>query len=69
VNQADTRAPDTAERHVTALYQAHALSLARLALLMLGDRGAAEDVVQDCTAAGASWPAPMPRSATCAPAC
>jgi RNA polymerase sigma-70 factor (sigma-E family) len=47
VNQADTRAPDTAERHVTALYQAHALSLARLALLMLGDRGAAEDVVQD----------------------
>lgn len=47
MNQADTRAPDTAERHVTALYQAHALSLARLALLMLGDRAAAEDVVQD----------------------
>ena len=37
----------TAERHVTALYQAHALSLARLALVMLGDRPAAEDVVQD----------------------
>ena len=37
----------TAERHVTALYQAHALSLARLALVMLGDRSAAEDVVQD----------------------
>ncbi|HEX6525713.1 MAG TPA: sigma-70 family RNA polymerase sigma factor [Streptosporangiaceae bacterium] len=47
MNQADTRAPDTAERHITALYQAHALSLARLALLMLGDRAAAEDVVQD----------------------
>jgi RNA polymerase sigma-70 factor (sigma-E family) len=37
----------TAERHVTALYQAHALSLARLALVMLGDAAAAEDVVQD----------------------
>ena len=37
----------TAERHVTALYQGHALSLARLALLILGDAGAAEDVVQD----------------------
>ena len=37
----------TAERHVTALYQGHALSLARLALLMLGDPGATEDVVQD----------------------
>jgi RNA polymerase sigma-70 factor (sigma-E family) len=37
----------TAERHVTALYQTHALSLARLALVMLGDRSAAEDVVQD----------------------
>jgi len=37
----------TADRHVAALYQAHALSLARLALVMLGDRAAAEDVVQD----------------------
>ena len=37
----------TAERHVTSLYQAHALSLARLALVMLGDAAAAEDVVQD----------------------
>jgi len=47
----DTRAPDAAhaavDRHVTALYQAHALSLARLALLMLSDRDAAQDVVQD----------------------
>jgi RNA polymerase sigma-70 factor (sigma-E family) len=37
----------TAEWHVTALYQGHALSLARLALVMLGDLAAAEDVVQD----------------------
>jgi RNA polymerase sigma-70 factor (sigma-E family) len=37
----------TAERQVTALYQSHALSLARLALVMLGDSAAAEDVVQD----------------------
>jgi hypothetical protein len=37
----------TAEGQVTALYQAHALSLARLALVMLGDAAAAEDVVQD----------------------
>jgi RNA polymerase sigma-70 factor (sigma-E family) len=39
--------PTEAERHVTALYQAQALSLARLALLMLGDSAAAQDVVQD----------------------
>lgn len=32
---------------VTALYQANALSMIRLAHVMLGDRGAAEDVVQD----------------------
>lgn len=37
----------TAERHVTALYQAQALSLARLALVLLGDAADAEDVVQD----------------------
>ena len=36
-----------AERHVTALYEAHAVGLARLALLMLGDSAAAQDVVQD----------------------
>jgi DNA-directed RNA polymerase specialized sigma24 family protein len=35
-------APDQA---VTALYQAHALGLIRLAVVMLGDRPAAEDVV------------------------
>jgi RNA polymerase sigma-70 factor (sigma-E family) len=32
---------------VTALYQSHALGLTRLAFVMLGDRPAAEDVVQD----------------------
>ena len=32
---------------VTALYQAHALGLVRLAVVMLGDRAAAEDVVQE----------------------
>jgi RNA polymerase sigma-70 factor (sigma-E family) len=32
---------------VTALYEAHALGLIRLAIIMLGDRQAAEDVVQD----------------------
>jgi RNA polymerase sigma-70 factor (sigma-E family) len=32
---------------VTVLYQAHALGLLRLAVLMLGERHAAEDVVQD----------------------
>jgi RNA polymerase sigma-70 factor (sigma-E family) len=32
---------------VEALYQAHAVSLIRLAYLMLGDRAAAEDAVQD----------------------
>jgi RNA polymerase sigma-70 factor (sigma-E family) len=38
------QAPD---RAVTALYEAHALSLTRLAYVMLGDRAAAEDVVQE----------------------
>jgi RNA polymerase sigma-70 factor (sigma-E family) len=32
---------------VSVLYQAHAVSLIRIALLMLGDRAAAEDAVQD----------------------
>jgi RNA polymerase sigma-70 factor (sigma-E family) len=36
-----------AERAVTALYRAHALGLTRLAFLVLGDRPAAEDVVQE----------------------
>src|SRR5215472_11851079 len=37
----------TAENRITALYQAHALGLTRLAHVMLGDRAAAEDVVQE----------------------
>lgn len=32
---------------VTELYQAHAVGLIRLAIIMLGERTAAEDVVQD----------------------
>ena len=32
---------------VTALYERHAVSMIRIALIMLGDRAAAEDVVQD----------------------
>jgi RNA polymerase sigma-70 factor (sigma-E family) len=32
---------------VTALYEAHALGLVRLAVVMTGDRGSAEDIVQD----------------------
>ena len=34
-------------REVAALYETHALSLIRLAYVMLGDRPAAEDVVQE----------------------
>jgi hypothetical protein len=37
----------SAEDGVTALYHAHALGLIRLAHIMLGDRAAAEDVIQD----------------------
>ena len=32
---------------MTALYAEHALGLVRLAVLMVGDRAAAEDIVQD----------------------
>jgi RNA polymerase sigma-70 factor (sigma-E family) len=39
-------AADPADQ-VTALYQAHALGLLRLAVMMLGERQAAEDVIQD----------------------
>jgi RNA polymerase sigma-70 factor (sigma-E family) len=37
----------TAGRAVTALYEAHALGMIRLAHIMLGDRQGAEDVVQE----------------------
>jgi RNA polymerase sigma-70 factor (sigma-E family) len=43
----DADADSDATAGVTALYQAHAVGLIRLAIVMLGDRGAAEDVVQD----------------------
>jgi RNA polymerase sigma factor (sigma-70 family) len=36
-----------AATEVTALYEQHAIGLIRLAMIMLGDRAAAEDVVQD----------------------
>jgi RNA polymerase sigma-70 factor (sigma-E family) len=39
--------PAEARRGVTALYEAHALGLIRLGVVMLGDRAAAEDVVQE----------------------
>jgi RNA polymerase sigma-70 factor (sigma-E family) len=39
--------PLPAAEAVTALYRAHALGLIRLAVVMLGDRPAAEDVVQE----------------------
>ena len=38
---------EDAARAVTALYQAHAVGMIRIALLILGDRPTAEDVVQD----------------------
>ena len=40
-------APSPADVAVTALYQAHALGLIRLAHIILGDAAAAEDVVQE----------------------
>lgn len=42
-----TRPQPAASEAVTALYAAHSLGLIRLGFIMLGDRGAAEDVVQD----------------------
>jgi RNA polymerase sigma-70 factor (sigma-E family) len=45
--QRHQRPGEDAARAVTALYQAHAVGMIRIALLMLGDRAAAEDVVQD----------------------
>jgi RNA polymerase sigma-70 factor (sigma-E family) len=44
-----TEAPPTASPtgQLAELYQAHALSLVRLAVLMVGDQPTAEDVVQD----------------------
>ena len=44
---ADTRKPLGAAATVAALYAEHALGLVRLAVVMTGDRAAAEDIVQD----------------------
>jgi RNA polymerase sigma-70 factor (sigma-E family) len=43
----DDEARADAARAVTALYETHAVGLIRLAVVMLGDRAAAEDVVQE----------------------
>ena len=43
----DDRAGPGAEHAITALYEAHAIGLIRLAAVMLGNRQAAEDVVQE----------------------
>src|ERR1700758_1270437 len=43
----DVNADAEAASQVTVLYRAHAVGLIRLAIVMLGDRAAAEDVVQD----------------------
>jgi len=47
VDTANTDVPPHATDAVTALYAEHGLGLVRLAVIMLGDRAAAEDVVQD----------------------
>jgi RNA polymerase sigma factor (sigma-70 family) len=43
-------AQDTADEAVTVLYRAHALRLTRLAYVMVGDRGLAEDIVREAFA-------------------
>ena len=44
---ADARLSPGAAAAVTTLYAEHALGLVRLAVVLTGDRGAAEDIVQD----------------------
>jgi hypothetical protein len=48
--QTQPMAQDTADEAVTVLYRAHALRLTRLAYVMVGDRGLAEDIVQEAFA-------------------
>lgn len=43
----DTRSSPRAATAVTELYAVHALGLVRLAVLLVGDRASAEDIVQD----------------------
>jgi RNA polymerase sigma-70 factor (sigma-E family) len=46
--QSDRNAPPiAADELITELYRAHGLALVRVALLLVGDRPSAEDVVQD----------------------
>jgi RNA polymerase sigma-70 factor (sigma-E family) len=47
VDITDTRSSPPAEAAVTQLYAGHALGLVRLAVLLVGDRASAEDIVQD----------------------
>jgi RNA polymerase sigma-70 factor (sigma-E family) len=47
VDITDARSPSRAAPEVAALYAEHALGLVRLAVLLVGDRASAEDVVQD----------------------
>jgi len=47
VDIANTRVTPGAAASVTALYTEHALGLVRLAVVVTGDRAAAEDIVQD----------------------
>jgi RNA polymerase sigma-70 factor (sigma-E family) len=47
VDITDTRSSPQAVAAVTELYVGHALGLVRLAVLLVGDRASAEDVVQD----------------------
>jgi RNA polymerase sigma-70 factor (sigma-E family) len=47
VDIADSRLSPGAAAAVTTLYAEHALGLVRLAVVLTGDRGAAEDIVQD----------------------
>jgi RNA polymerase sigma-70 factor (sigma-E family) len=44
---AEPRAPAASEQLVDELYRGHALRLTRMALLLLGDKPSAEDVVQE----------------------
>ena len=60
----EARQAAEARQQVTALYRAHALGLVKLALLMVGDRLTAEDVVQDAfLGLYRRWPALYARSA------
>src|SRR5258706_13349138 len=62
-----------AENLITALYQADALGLTRLAHVMLSDAGAAEDVARRPSAAstrtGPGLPIRQRRCRTCEPRC